>query len=173
MDTYTVSEVAIMLNVSSSTIRNYTGQAEIQPFLSDHAKRTGTMSGAKERRYLIDDVKTLNTVKIHKTQTATWADVIKVLESGYRDELPETASLVMAETRSDMFQLLARARERMLAQEQQIEELEQKLVDSESGRREDIERLMKEREDMRELIGGYKLIFRQHGIDPETGKKKE
>lgn len=171
IDTYTVGEVGIMIGVSPSTIRNYSNQEEIQSYLSDFAARRGPYKDAKERRYSLDDVMLLNTVKVHKTQNNNWADVIVILEKGEREELPESASLVLAETRADMFQVLARARERMLVQEEQIEELEAQLVEERNARREDIERLMKEREERIEELGGYKMLLRQNGIDPKTGKK--
>jgi DNA-binding transcriptional MerR regulator len=170
-DTYAVTEVAVMIGVSPSTVRNYSNQLEIHPYLSDFAARRGPYKDAKERRYTLDDVMVLNTVKVHKAET--WTDIVAVLDTGKRDELPESASLVLAETRADMFQVLARARERIVAQEEQLEELEQKLAQEQTARREDIERLVKEREDMREEIGGYKLLLKLNGIDPKTGKKLE
>jgi DNA-binding transcriptional MerR regulator len=162
-----------MVGVSPSTIRNYTKEPELQKFLSDLAARRGIHTAAKERRYTLDDAIMLYTVKVHKTQTNTMAEVAELLDTGHREQLPESAALVMAETRADMFQLLTAAREKIQSQEERIEELERQLAEERNARREDIERLIKEREERIEELGGYKLLLRLSGIDPKTGKKLE
>lgn len=165
MATFTVGEVAMMLGVSASTIRNHTEQAELQAYLSDLATRRGSYLGAKERLYLLEDVIVLNTARIHKTQTSTWADVATFLESGERErELPDTAALVMPENRAEVFHLVAQARQQISDLQEQVETLEDKLAQSEQGRRADIERLMK-------MVGNLEAKLEMHGIDPKTGKK--
>jgi len=66
---------------------------------------------------------------------------------------------------------VAQARQQILDLQELNEALEEKLVKSEQGRRDDMERLLKEREEKTEQIGGLKLLLKMHGIDPITGKK--
>lgn len=174
MATFTVGEVAIMLGVSQSTIRNHTAQHELQAFLSDIATRRGAYEDAKERRYTMEDVVVLNTARIHKTHSTSWADVASLLESGQRErQLPDSAALVMPESKADAFQLVTAARAQINMLQELNEELEGKLAASEQGRRDDIERLKDEKTELYEQIGGLKLLLKMHGIDIETGKKKE
>jgi DNA-binding transcriptional MerR regulator len=174
MATFTVGEVAIMLGVSPSTIRNHTQQDELQTYLSDLATRRGQYKDAKERRYTMEDVVVINTARVHKTHSTTWADVVSLLAEGERERnLPETAALVMPETKADAFQLVTAARAQINMLQELNEELDSRLAASEQGRRDDVERLSKEQSELRETIGVLKFLLRMNGIDPETGKKKE
>ena len=104
MKTYTPGEIAIAIGVSSSSIRNWTEQDELQSYLSDMAVRRNDYEHAKQREYTIEDLYVLNTIAKAKSRHNTWQDVADLLEEGniYKD-LPASAALVMQETAAEGF----------------------------------------------------------------------
>ena len=104
MKNYTPGEVAIAIGVSSSSVRNWTEQVEIQPYLSDMAVRRNDYEHAKQREYTLEDLYVLNTIVKAKTRHNTWQDVADFLEDRnlYKD-LPASAALVMQETAAEGF----------------------------------------------------------------------
>jgi DNA-binding transcriptional MerR regulator len=196
MDIYPIGKVAAMLNLSTSTIRNYAEQAALEPFLSEIATRTGAYKGAKERNFIMDDIIVMNTARIHKTSSSTWNDVAQLLESGHREsELPLAAQTLMPETRAEAFQLVVQSREQLKIAEQRYQDLEQEIMNMEQrhrdelaaereahkeelaaereARRREYDELMREKLESREEIGVLKFILKQNNIDPSTGKRKE
>lgn len=174
MDTYTVGDVALALGVSASTIRNWTEQVEFEAYLSTIATRREQYANAKERRYTKDDLTILNTIHVHKTRSNTWADIARLLDNGMRElDLPETAALVLPETRAESFQLLTIARTQITNLQMQVDELSDKLDEKEAKLLDTTKELMQERGDLYILIGQLQFILKQHDIDPDTGKKKE
>ena len=184
MELYSVGDVVVALGVSSTTVRNWTEQEEFQPYFSSRAKRTAEFNNAKQREYTQDDLYVLNTIRTQKKHRNTWDDVAEMLEDGFRDEeLPESAALVLPETRSEAFHLISVARAQIESLQQRVEDLEvqleqerQKLIEEQEGRRQDIERLSVHvvKEDMKDLyksIGRLEHMLEQAGIDPITGKK--
>lgn len=135
MKTYTPGEVAIAIGVSASSVRNWTEQLELQPYLSDMAVRRNHYVNAKQREYTIEDLYVLNTVAKAKTRHNSWQDVADVLESGslYKD-LPPSASLVLQETAAEGFadKIMLHQRIELLEttirnQEVEIEQLRQRV----------------------------------------------
>ena len=104
MRTYTPGEIAIAIGVSASSIRNWTEQEELQPYLSDMAVRRNDYEHAKQREYTLEDLYVLNTIARAKTRHNSWQDVADFLEDGnlYKD-LPASAALVMQETAAEGF----------------------------------------------------------------------
>lgn len=104
MKTYTPGEVALAIGVSASSIRNWTDQKELQPYLSDMAVRRNDYKHAKQREYTLEDLYVLNTIAKAKTRHNSWQDVADFLEEGnlYTD-LPASAALVMQETAAEGF----------------------------------------------------------------------
>jgi len=104
LKTYTPGEIAVAIGVSASSIRNWTEQVELQPYLSDMAVRRNNYGSAKQREYTIEDLYVLNTVARVKTRHNSWQDVADFLESGslYKD-LPASAALVLQETAAEGF----------------------------------------------------------------------
>lgn len=104
MKTYTPGEIAIAIGVSASSIRNWTEQEELQPYLSDMAVRRNDYEHAKQREYTIEDLYVLNTIAKAKTRHNSWQDVADFLGDGnlYKD-LPASAALVMQETAAEGF----------------------------------------------------------------------
>jgi DNA-binding transcriptional MerR regulator len=104
LKTYTPGEVGTAIGVSSSSIRNWTEQEELQPYLSDMAVRRNDHEHAKQREYTIEDLYVLNTIAKAKTRHNSWQDVADFLEDGnlYKD-LPASAALVMQETAAEGF----------------------------------------------------------------------
>jgi DNA-binding transcriptional MerR regulator len=102
--TYTPGEIAIAIGVSASSIRNWTEQEELQPYLSDMAVRRNDYEHAKQREYTLEDLYVLNTIARAKTRHNSWQDVADFLEDGnlYKD-LPASAALVMQETAAEGF----------------------------------------------------------------------
>lgn len=186
MESYSVGDVVVALGVSSTTVRNWTEQAEFQPYFSSRAKRTDEFENAKQREYTQEDLYVLNTIRTQKTHRNTWDDIASMLEDGFRDkDLPEASMLVLPETRVEAFQLISVARAQIESLQQRIEELEGQLDDEKKAlaaereaRMQDIERLSVKivREDMKDLykaIGRLEHMLEQAGIDPETGKQKD
>lgn len=68
MKTYTPGEIAVVIGVSASSIRNWTEQEELQPYLSDMATRRNDFEHAKQREYTIEDLYVLNTIAKAKTR---------------------------------------------------------------------------------------------------------
>lgn len=165
MDVYAVGDIATALNVSVSTVRNWTEHPVFEPYLSTLALRTGEYTNAKERKYTLDDLYVLNTISIHKTRLNDWNDVARLLEDGTRErDLPESAMLVLPASSSESFYTLARAQERIAMLERRVQELQDEL---------EAERAKDSRADLHEQIGALKFILKQHSIDAETGKKTE
>ena len=104
MKTYSPGEIASAIGVSASSVRNWTEQRELQPYLSDMATRSNKHAHAKHREYTLEDLYVLNTVVKAKTRHNTWQDVADFLEEGnlYKD-LPPSASLVLQETAAEGF----------------------------------------------------------------------
>lgn len=163
MDTYSVGDIATALNVSVSTVRNWTENKEIEAYLSNMATRKAEYENATERRYTQNDLFVLNTVSSNKNRRTDWEDIAAILARGDLDrDLPETAMLVMSPTSSESFYTLARAQERIQMLERRIKELEDELK---------VERAKDDRSDLYGQIGVLKFILKQHGINPETGKQ--
>lgn len=186
METYSVGDIIIALNISSTTVRNWTDHAEFRVFFSSRAKREREFENAKQREYTEDDLHVLNTIRTQKTHKNSWEDVAVMLADGFRDkELPESSVLVMPETRGEAFQLISVARAQIDTLQKRVEELEGELKSKEQAlsaereaRIQDIERLAVKmvREDMKDLyktIGRLEYILKQAGIDPEIGKQLE
>lgn len=172
MATLTVGEVATAIQLSPSTIRNYTEHLILQPYLSHTATRIEAYKGAKERLYTMEDVYVLNTVKLHKTRHNSWQDIARLLEDGVREQdLPEAAMLVMPETRADSFQMMTLARQQVKALQDENEKLEEQLDEQRELHRNDIERLIQQQSDLHEQIGALKFILKMHKIDQKTGNK--
>ena len=128
MATHSVSEVALALGISNTSVRNWTDQEEIQSFLSDSSTRVGAYTNAKERKYTDEDIFVLNTVNIRKTRTNTWDEVAELLATDFREtELPASAALVMKQTVADNFADKLIVREQLLAAQRKIEELEDEI----------------------------------------------
>lgn len=81
MRTYATSEVARMLDVSPSTIRNYCKDARLQPYLSASATPTGNNA----RQLTASDVKLLSFVSASTRQRATMPAILEALQSGALD----------------------------------------------------------------------------------------
>lgn len=172
MDTYSVGDVALALGVSASTVRNWTEQIEFDPYLSNLATRKHEYTNAKERRYTQDDLYVLNTINVHKTRGNDWSDVAILLKDGLREtDLPETAALVLPETRAESFQLLTIARTQIVTLQKQVEDMEVRLQEKDKLLLEKSEMVKEEHKDLIEQIGVLKFILKQHGINPETGRK--
>lgn len=172
MDIFSVGDVALALGVSASTIRNWTEQIEFEPYLSNLATRKEGHEHAKERKYTQDDLYVLNTINVHKTRSNTWDDVAQRLADGLREtDLPETAALVLPETRAESFQLLTIARTQITNLQKQLEEMESRLQEKDKLLLEKSEMVKEEHKELIEQIGVLKFILKQHGINSETGKK--
>jgi DNA-binding transcriptional MerR regulator len=139
MKTYSPGEIASAIGVSASSIRNWTEQAELQPYLSDMAVRRNQYESAKQREYTLEDLYVLNTIAKAKTRHNSWQDVADFLEDGniYKD-LPPSASLVLQETAAEGFA-------DKIILHQRIEFLESALRDQEA----EIEQLRKRVEEVR------------------------
>lgn len=165
MDTYSVGDIATALQISVSTVRNWTENPTLVPYLSNMATRTGAYTTASDRQYTQNDLYVLNTVNANKTRRTAWEDVATILESGdLNRDLPESAMLVMTPTSSEGFYTLARAQERIQMLEKRIADLEEELRQEREG---------ENRSDLYETIGALKFILKRHGIDPETGEKQD
>lgn len=128
MATHSVSEVSLALGISNTSVRNWTDQEELQPFLSDSATRVGSYANAKERKYTDEDIFVLNTVNIRKTRSNTWDEVAELLATDFREtDLPASAALVMKQTVADSFADKLIVREQLLAAQRKIEELEDEI----------------------------------------------
>lgn len=128
MSTHSVSEVSLALGISNTSVRNWTDQEELQPFLSDSATRVGSYANAKERKYTDEDIFVLNTVNIRKTRSNTWDEVAELLATDFREtDLPASAALVMRQTVADSFADKLIVREQLLAAQRKIEELEDEI----------------------------------------------
>jgi len=104
MKTYLPGEVATIVGVSSSSIRNWTEQLEIQEFLSDMAVRRHGYQHAKQREYTLEDLYVMNTITKVKTRHNTWDDVAAILGDGQlHKDLRPSAALVMQETAAEGF----------------------------------------------------------------------
>jgi hypothetical protein len=153
MELMTSSDAAVAIGRSASTIRGWTEQPEMQKFLSDSAKRTGDFAAAKERRYNLNDLYVLNTVRSLDPNKNSWEEIGFRLDNGYRDEdLPASAALVLPETKLESFQLLTIARQNITMLQEDVTTLQRekqaieeyyrgKLDEKEKQHREDIERL--------------------------------
>ena len=165
MDIYSVGDISKILNVSVSTIHNWTDNPAFKVYYSTLALRTGEHEHAKERKYTQDDLYVLNTISKNKSRTNDWVDVAKLLADGHRDtDLPESAMLVLPASSSETFYTLARAQERIQNLEQQIASLKAELSDARS---------QSERSDLHREIGKLLFILDLNNIDPVTGKPKD
>lgn len=165
MDTFSVGDIATALNISVSTVRNWTENTRIEPYLSNMATRKGEYESANDRRYTQNDLYVLNTINANKTRRTSWDKIVSILDTGELNrELPESAMLVMNPTSSETFYTLARAQER-------IQMLEKRIIDLEAELKS--ERESDSRSNLYETIGALKFILKRHGINPDTGEKKE
>lgn len=144
MPTYTPGEIGIAIGVSSSSIRNWTDQVELQPYLSDMAVRRNNFEQSRQREYTLEDLYVLNTVAKAKTRHNSWQDVADLLGDGilYKD-LPPSAALVMQETAAEGFadKIMLHQRLEFLEatiqdQEEEIEQLRQKVEEVRNEERE-------------------------------------
>lgn len=144
MKTYTPGEIAVAIGVSASSVRNWTEQEELQPYLSDMAARRNDYEHAKQREYTIEDLYVLNTIAKAKTRHNSWQDVADFLEGGnlYKD-LPASAALVMQETVAEGFadKIILHQRIEFLEtavreRDDEIEQLRQRVEDVRSEERE-------------------------------------
>lgn len=144
MKTYTPGEIAVAIGVSASSIRNWTEQEELQPYLSDMAVRRNDYEYAKQREYILEDLYVLNTIAKAKTRHNSWQDVASFLAEGnlYKD-LPASAALVMQETAAEGFadKIMLHQRIEFLEtaireRDAEIEQLRQQVEDVRSEERE-------------------------------------
>lgn len=164
-EVYTVGEIATALQISVSTVRNWTENELIEGYLSNMATRKGEFKSASERKYTQDDLYVLNTINNNKTRRTEWQDVADILASGERDkDLPESAMLVMAPTSSEVFLNVARAHEKIEMLETRIKELQTEL---------EAERQKDNRADLLKIIGKLEFMLEMNGINPETGQPKQ
>jgi DNA-binding transcriptional MerR regulator len=137
MKAYTVSDAAIALGVSASSIRNWTDNSIFEPFFSDSAARRGPFKNSGQREYTEDDLYVLNTISTHKSRTNDWEDVAAMLQGGYRNrDLPTSAALVLPENRAEVYTALTVAREQISTLETRINDLIGQ-IEAERQRRED------------------------------------
>ena len=164
MKTYAPGEVAIIIGVSASSIRNWTEQEELQEFLSDMAVRRNNHENAKQREYTLQDVYVMNTISRAKTRHNTWDDVADVLREGhlYKD-LPASAALVMQETAAEGFADKIMLHQRiefleMTIQEQEME-IEQLRLRVEEVRKEEREIARSDRQDLHAAINDLNRLI--------------
>jgi DNA-binding transcriptional MerR regulator len=125
---YKPGDVATILGVSISSIRNWTDIPEFAEFLSESARRVGNHQNAHQREYTLQDVYVLNTVAKHKTRFVTWQEIAQYIRDGNLDtELPPAASLVMSTTAADSFADGLLLRERISALTKTLNEAEQEI----------------------------------------------
>ena len=164
MKTYTPGEIASVIGVSASSIRNWTEQAELQPYLSDMAVRRNDHEHAKQREYTLEDLYVLNTIAKAKTRHNSWQDVADFLEDGniYKD-LPASAALVMQETAAEGFadKIMLHQRIEFLEitirdQEAEIEQLRQRV---EEVRNEERDEAKAERAELQSTINDLNRLI--------------
>jgi DNA-binding transcriptional MerR regulator len=164
MKTYTPGEIGVAIGVSASSIRNWTEQEELQPYLSDMAVRRNNHEYAKQREYTLEDLYVLNTIAKAKTRHNTWQEVADFLKEGnlYKD-LPASAALVMQETAAEGFadKIMLHQRIEFLEttireRDSEIEELQQRI---DEVRGEEREAAKIERSELQTTINDlYRLI---------------
>ena len=131
MRLYSTGEVATALNVSVSSIRNWTAENVIAEFLSDSATRTKDYEHAKERTYTENDLYVLNTINRKKSRSNTWDDVAAILRDGELDtNLPASAALVMQSNAAESFADALLLRQQLITASQTIEQLERELKET-------------------------------------------
>ena len=164
MKTYTPGEIAVAIGVSSSSIRNWTEQEELQPYLSDMAVRKNSYENAKQREYTLEDLYVLNTIAKAKTRHNSWQDVADFLADGnlYKD-LPPSAALVMQETAAEGFadKIMLHQRVEFLEtavreRDSEIEQLKQRV---EEVRNEERDVAKSEREDLQATINDLNRLI--------------
>jgi len=153
MKTYSPGEIGTAIGVSSSSVRNWTEQVELQEFFSDMAVRRRDHKHAKQREYTLEDLYVMNTIAKAKTRHNSWSDVADLLRDGqlYKD-LPPSAALVMQETAAEGF-----ADKIML--HQRIEFLESTIREQEADIEQLRARIDQVRNDERELAKSERLEF--------------
>lgn len=128
MKLYSTGEIAAALNVSVGSIRNWTAEPAIEPYLSQSATRTGPYIKAKERSYTENDLYVMNTIHKHKTRLNMWEDVAAMLASGELDTvLPPSAALIFQPTAAESFADALVLRQQLIAASETIERLETEL----------------------------------------------
>jgi DNA-binding transcriptional MerR regulator len=137
MKSLAVSEAAVALNVSPSSIRNWTDNPLFKKFFSEMARREGSYAGSEQRTYHEEDLYVLNTISKHKTRTNTFEVVRDMLEEGFRDmDLPPSAALVLIENQADAFQALVAARVEIQGKDSLIKDLREEIRLEREQRRE-------------------------------------
>lgn len=178
MKTYTPGEIAVVIGVSASSIRNWTEQEELQPYLSDMATRRNDFEHAKQREYTIEDLYVLNTIGKAKTRHNSWQDVADFLEDGniYKD-LPASAALVLQETAAEGFadKIMLHQRIEFLEitirdQEYEIEQLRQRV---EEVRTEERDVAKTEREELQSTINDLNRLIGKLEAKIEMLKESE
>lgn len=164
MPTYTPGEIGIAIGVSSSSIRNWTDQEELQPYLSDMAVRRNSFEQSRQREYTLEDLYVLNTVAKAKTRHNSWQDVADLLGDGilYKD-LPPSAALVMQETAAEGFadKIMLHQRLEFLEAtiQDQEEEIEQLRLKVEEVRNEEREMAKSERAEFQSTINDLNRLI--------------
>lgn len=145
MKLYSTGEIAAALNVSVGSIRNWTAEPALQPYLSNSATRTGPYRQARERSYTENDLYVMNTVHKHKTRMNTWDDVAAMLEADELDTtLPSTAALIFQPTAAESFADSLVLRQQLIAANQTIERLGNELREARAESAEQVKSMQQE-----------------------------
>jgi DNA-binding transcriptional MerR regulator len=143
-------DMAKTLNVSRKTIANWVAVPEIRRFFSEGALRMDDDSDhsgltTSQRDFNDEDLLVLNTIRLKKTRMNTWADVVKILESGQREgELPASALLVETLSPVEQARILMLARKDLEVAQGRIADLEDRLAEAERLRKEERDELQAE-----------------------------
>ncbi|MEO8395448.1 MAG: hypothetical protein ABI700_20815 [Chloroflexota bacterium] len=146
-------EAAKLLGIDPKTIINWIDRVEFTKYFSPTARK----EGIKQRILTDNDFAVLNTIRHATTDGNTaWVDIAAIIDSGELErDIPTNAAFADTRTvpepqvRESMRALqIAAERDQLALQvgnmQARIDDLEQKLQNEQSGRRDDIERLMRE-----------------------------
>jgi DNA-binding transcriptional MerR regulator len=151
--TVKTGEASKLLGVDPKTIVNWIDRAEFNNYFSPTARK----EGISQRMLTDNDMAILNTIR-HATvnERASWADIAAIIESGALErDIPLNAGftdtrVIPEQQARELVKAAGVVGERdqmamqLAAADQRIAELEQRLADEQSGRREDVERLHRE-----------------------------
>lgn len=148
------AKAARALDVNDRTLKLWIGRPELARFFSEQARRDGSGRDLSEQ-----DIIVANTIRYLRegvgNNNVDWDGIADQLATGYRNEqLPATADTVTSD--QSVAVIVAQQQQRVTAIQterdaalKRAEQLEAELQREQQGRREDIERLMREVADAR------------------------